>query len=530
MPAVPMGEVRGLPIRVLDLADVSGVFCTRLLVGLGAEVIRVEPPGGDPMRAADPLAFAHWNAGKRSVSLDLAKPDGPDQLRRLAETPDVIVETFAPGHLAGLGLGYDDLRPARPELILVSITPFGQTGPRAGWRGTNLTASALGGMTSLCGMPDGPPLTPPREQAYHLAGVNAAIGALLALRARRRTGRGQHVDVSVQEAVAATLEYGAISYIHQGRALRRSGRRYPHVPHGLFRARDGVLAGGLGGNPRMWDALLAWLSETGGAGDLLGSRWAEESVRLRERDHVFEVIDAFTRCFSKAEFYLEAQRRRLPWAPVDRAEDVAASPQLRARGFFVDVEIGGTTARDVGIAFAFPDGHRPTGLRVPACGEANAVVLDGATSERRPPRGHPQGGYPLAGQDPGALAGTRVLDLTWVLAGPYATRILADHGAEVIKIESRHRPDPSRFAAALHFSRDPTRHPDTSGYFNNYNRNKRSITVNLERPEGLALLRRLIAVSDVVVENFSARVMTRWGLDYAGLSAIRPGIIWVSMA
>jgi len=130
----------------------------------------------------------------------------------------------------------------------------------------------------------------------------------------------------------------------------------------------------------------------------------------------------------------------------------------------------------------------------------------------------------------GALAGTRVLDLTWVLAGPYATKILADHGAEVIKVESRHRPDASRFTAALHISRDPARHPDTSGYFNNFNRNKRSVALNLARPEGLELLRALCRASDVVIENFSAGVMAKWGLDYAGLVGLRPGVVLVSMA
>lgn len=521
----------GERVRVLDLAEASGVFCTRLLVGLGAEVIRLEPPGGDPLRAAPPLGLPHWhwNAGKRSVSVDLEKPEGGEVFLRLVETADVLVETFPPGRLAALGLGYEDLRRVRPELILVSITPFGQTGPRAGWCGTDLTAVALGGMMALCGEPEGPPLRPPCEQAFHLAGINGAIGALLALRARRLTGRGQHVDVSVQEAAAAALEYGAISYIHQGVIHRRRGGRYPHVLHGLFPARDGFVAGGVSGSPRMWQGLLAWMAETGQTGDLLDPEWAAETVRLRERDHLFEVIGAFTRRFSKAAFHREAQRRRLPWAPVDRPEEVAVNPQLTARGFFVEVDADGRTARDVGFAFGFPEGRRPTRLRVPPCGEANTEVraeLD-ALPRRAPSRARSADTLAPAR---GALAGTRVLDLTWVLAGPYATRILADHGAEVVKVESRHRPDASRFAAALHLSRDPHRHPDTSGYFNNYNRNKRSITLNLERPEGLALLRRLAAVSDVVVENFSARVMARWGLDFAALSAIRPDIILVSMA
>jgi crotonobetainyl-CoA:carnitine CoA-transferase CaiB-like acyl-CoA transferase len=520
----------GLDLRVLDLADVSGVFCTRLLVGLGAEVIRIEPPGGDPLRARDALAFAHWNAGKRSVTVDLEAPGDAARFLRLAAGADVVVETFPPGQLDALGLGWPTLRAVNPALVLVSVTPFGQTGPRAAWRGTNLTLSALGGMTWLSGPPDGPPLNPPREQAYHLAGVNAAIGTLLALRGRRITGRGQHVEVSVQEAVAATLEYGALRYIHEGVVHCRTGHRYPHVPHGVFPARDGFVAGGFGGSSRMWDGLLAWLREAGQAGDLDQPRFADETVRLAERAHVFSIIEAFTRGFGKAEFCQEAQRRRLPWAPVDSAVDLASSAQLEARGFFIDVDLGMWVARDLGFAFAFPDGRRPTRLRVPVYDEARAELLSAEPRASREVTTAIGALAETAARTRGALAGTRLLDLTWVLAGPYATRILADHGAEVIKIESRHRPDPSRFTAALHLSRDPARHPDTSGYFNNVNRNKLGLVLNLGRPEGFDLLRRLVAQCDVVVENFSARVMASWGLDFASLSAIRPEIILVSMA
>src|SRR5262249_55579278 len=204
-----------------------------------ADVIRVEPPRGDPLRTKDPLAFAHWNAGKRSVTLDLETAAGVDGLRRLAARADVLVETFPPGHLEALGLGWDALGALNPALVLPPTPPSGQRGPGAGGRGTSLTLSAWGGRTWLSGSPDGPPLDPPREQAYQLAGVNAAIGALLALRARRRTGRGQHVDVAIQEAVAATLEYGALRVIHEGVVPRRTGPYYPHVPHGVFPAQDG---------------------------------------------------------------------------------------------------------------------------------------------------------------------------------------------------------------------------------------------------------------------------------------------------
>ena len=308
-------------IRVVDLTDVSGAFFGRLMIGLGAEVIVIEPPGGDPLRR-DALAFAHFRAGARSVTLDLDDSRERDRLRTLVATADIVVESLPPGRLASLGLAWADLRVLHPELIGVSITPFGQSGPRTEWRGTDLTAAAMGGMMTLCGDPDGPPLAPPREQAYHLASAHAAVGALAALHIRRRTGRGQHVEVSIQEAVAATLEYGAIAFIHAGVIPRRSGSRHPYVPHRYFRTRDGLVAGGLGGNPRMWAALIGWMQETARAADLGDPRWNDEELRLAEREHVFDVIEAFTRGFAKADFFQAAQQRRLPWAPIDRPCDV----------------------------------------------------------------------------------------------------------------------------------------------------------------------------------------------------------------
>jgi crotonobetainyl-CoA:carnitine CoA-transferase CaiB-like acyl-CoA transferase len=514
-------------IRVLDLTDGSGAFFGRLMVGLGAEVIVIEPPGGDPLRHAHPdgLPFVHWRAGTRSVVLDLDDSRDRDRFRRLVPTADIVVETFMPGRLAALDLAWPQLREIRPELVLVSITPFGQTGPRASWRGTDLTAVAMGGMMTLCGDPDGPPLAPPREQAYHLASVHAAVGALAALRARRRSGRGQHVDVAMQEAVAATLEYGAIAFIHAGVVPRRQGSRHPYVPHKLLHARDGLLAGGLGGNPRMWGNLVAWMSEVGKAADLDDPRWQDEKVRLREREHVFEVIESFTRSFAKADFYHAAQQRRLPWASVDDARDVRDNPHFDARRFFVDVVSDGRAMRDVGFAFGFPKGRRPERLVVPALGEGNEAIL--ANLAERIVAGRETGS---ASSTRGALAGLRVLDLTWVLAGPYATRLLADHGADVIKVESRHRPDPTRFAASLFLSRHPVVHPDRNGYFNNHNRSKRSLALNLNLKEAREILARLVRHSDVVIENFSPRVMAGWGLDYTGLCAIRPDIILVSMS
>jgi crotonobetainyl-CoA:carnitine CoA-transferase CaiB-like acyl-CoA transferase len=511
-----------------------------MLVGLGADVLRVVPPGGDPMRAwpGGEVAFAHWNAGKRMVCLDPASPADREELFELANWADVVVESTTDGTRTAWGIDRDELARRAPSLVHVVVTPFGLTGPRAAWKATDMVASAAGGMMALSGEPDGPPMVPPREQAYHLAGANAAVGALLALAARRRTGRGQVVEVSMQEAVASTLEYGALLYIHRGEVHHRDGSRYPHVPHRLFRCRDGFVAGGYGGSPRMWIGLVDWMAEHGKAGGLDGPEWADGLARFAARRRIDEVVEAFTRGFDKAEFAEEAQRRRLAWASVDEPAEVAVNPQLTTRNFFVEVRSGSWRARDAGFAVrdARSEGRR-LHLDVPPSPEAGAVPEGWRAGEASPrlPVGEAiastAGSTGVRAAPSGAaLEGIRVLDLTWVLAGPYATKILADHGADVIKVESRHRPDPTRFSGTMHLTRDGATDPDRSGYFNNFNRNKRGVAVNLRHPMGMELLSRLVPRCDVVVENFSAGLLERWGLGYERLRTLRPDMILVRMA
>lgn len=518
--AVSGMAVHGLDLRVLDAAGPAAAFAGRVLVGLGADVLRLEPPGGDPLRQAAPagLPHLHLNAGKAAMLVDPAE-DGQAFFDLLARA-DVLIDT---GEFAGMRLEPEELRGHNPALVQVTVVPFGRGGPRESWRATDLVACAAGGMASLSGYPDGPPLAPPREQAYHLGGMNAAVGALLGLRARRHTGRGQHIEVALQECVAAALEYGALLYLHAGRVHHRDGDRYPHVPHRIFRCRDGYVAGGYGGSPRMWHDLLAWMAEHDAIGTLGDERWQDETVRFRERDLVFAEVEAFTRRFGKDEFFHEAQRRQLPWASVDEADELLANPQLEARGAFVQVDTPAGVVRDVGFGFPFPHGERPDRLAAP-----DQPTVSPPPSWRAP-RAAPSPSAP-ANRGGGALAGTRILDLTWVLAGPYATMILADHGADVIKVESRHRPDPTRFSPVMHLSPHDVDDPDTGGYFNNFNRNKRSITINLKHPQGLRLLRELVRHCDVLVENFSAGTLARWGLDGTTIRRLNPELIVVSMA
>ncbi|MCK4722097.1 MAG: CoA transferase, partial [Dehalococcoidia bacterium] len=191
-------------IRVLDLADAKGVYCTKLLADLGADVIKIERPGGDPMRNIGPffhdepdpeksLYWFHFNTSKRSITLNLETADGREVLKKLAKTADVMVETFSPGHLEQIGLGYQTLRELNPRLILTSITPFGQTGPYRDFEGSDMIAQAVGGLMYLPGFPEDPPCRIYGSQAYHSASVQAAVGTMIALYARELTGEGQQV-------------------------------------------------------------------------------------------------------------------------------------------------------------------------------------------------------------------------------------------------------------------------------------------------------------------------------------------------
>lgn len=455
-------------MRVLDLTDELGAAAIRALAGLGADVRRV--PAGPPGTRASEL---HWYAGARVVD------DGPGVLDELAADAEVVIESGARPALRGL-TGTGESR--WPGLVHVVVTPFGLTGPRRDWRGGDLVTASAGGMTWLGGRPDGPPKPPPREFALQVAGAHAAIAAYVAL----LDGHAGLIDVSVHQAVAATLETGAISWIHAGRFPVRSSGVYSHVAHRVFRAADGYAAGGYSGSNRMWTDLLAWMDETGEAEDLTDEKYADAVFRWEARPHVDEVVARFAARRTAAELGAEGLRRALPWAEVSRPDQLTGNPQLASRGFFVTVD--GLT--DVGHPVRLPAPAGPAAAR------------------------------------PRSLRGLRVLDLTWVLAGPYATRQLADFGADVIKVESRHRQDPTRFQPSMRLRPDATF--DDGGYFLNFNRGKRSIAVNMRLPEGQALVRRLARECDVIIDNYSPGTMARWGLDHAALG--KPDLIAVSMS
>jgi len=507
-------------LRVLDLTDDLALGAGRLLVGMGADVIRIAPAGRE---GAGTPADLHWHLGKRVMA---PSPETVTAvIARLLPGADVVIESGPVRSLRTLAM-----RSADPDawnhVAHVVVTPFGLTGPRAEWLADDTVASAAGGMAWLGGFPGEEPRPAPREQALQLSGTHAVLAAQLALLVRERTGRGQLAEVSAQEAVAATLETGAIAWIHAGTIPARSGGVYGHVAHRVFGTSDGYVAGGWSGPDRMWTDLLAWLVEEDAAADLVDPAWKDATYRWQRRDHVDKVVASFVRTRSTAEIAEEGRRRALPWAAVARPDELLDNPQLLDRDYFVQLDLADTSVRDVGFPYRSPG--RPETLAPPLAVDADAEWLDTASTapaRTNPPR-QPWTHRPDAG--PRALDGLRVLDLTWVLAGPYMTKILAEHGADVLKVESRHRQDPTRFSPSMRLR--PDAGPDDSGYFLNFNRAKRSIALNLRTKAGVSLLRDLAARADVIVENFAPGVLARWGLDLPDLRELNPDVLLVSMA
>jgi benzylsuccinate CoA-transferase BbsE subunit len=358
-------------IRVLDLSDEKGVYCTKLFADHGGDVLRIEPPGGHPMRnlgpfykdEPDPQKSLYWfqyNTSKRGITLNLENADGKELFRRLVKTADVVLETFPPGTLEKLGLGYSVLSQINPALILTSITPFGQTGPYRDFAGSDMVAQAMGGLMFLAGFPEDPPYKIGCSQAYHSASVQAAIGTMIALYAREMTGAGQQVDVSIQESVLIAMET-AMQHFDMRKEIRmRLGRVDPVVPGlGMYECQDGhifsFVVAGFGAN---WDVIVEWMDSEGKAGDLKDPKWneiwdiimnfrqlvalANDPPRLMallgQFAHIHGLLKTFLGDKTKHQIYDEASERRVMMVPVQSVKDLVLSPQLEALGFFQDVE------------------------------------------------------------------------------------------------------------------------------------------------------------------------------------------------
>jgi crotonobetainyl-CoA:carnitine CoA-transferase CaiB-like acyl-CoA transferase len=457
------------------------------------------------------------------------------------------VETFPPGYLDRLGLSFRHLHARFPHLVLTSITGFGSTGPYSHYKAPDIVGLAMGGLAYLCGEPDGPPAPPGGLQGYHLAALNGAVGTLIALWHREATGQGQHVDVSMQAAVANTLETTHQTYDFNREIRTRCGSRREGAAY-ILPCQDGYVAllcaGQLG-----WRRLITWLTAEEAVGALADEHLVDDVYRFEHDAEVHATLQAFFATKTKQQAYTEAQYYRVPLAPVQTACDLAESPQLQARQFFVEIEHPelGTTLRYPGAPYALSATPWQLRRRPPRLGEHNAEIFAAlpplpdiiptlALARRRRRRAvrpfhHQEGGDILesAQHNRPALQGIRVLDFSWFGAAPLGTKILADHGAEVIRVESMARPDLLRLMGSSHF-RNYTPDINGSGFFNDFNSSKYGITLNLNHPEGVAIAKRLVALSDVVIDSFTRRAMRKWGLCYDDLVQLKPDIIVVNAA
>ena len=505
-------------LRVLDLAVAQLGYFGKVFADLGADVVKVEPPSGDPARHMAPFAgdvpdperslyFLNFNTNKRSVALDLESEDGRASLRQLVSSADVLVEGFTPGYLDGLGIGYKDLSQINPALVFVSVTPFGQTGPYAEFQGSELVTQAMGGLLYIQGDDHKPPCYAPCDQASQLASLHAAYGALTALKVRGQTGRGQHVDVSMQDVVGHLL-FSVAQYGFSREIIRRTGATPTIAPNGYYACSDGYVSLAIF-FPHHWATMLEWMDIEA----LQDPIWRDLDFRRSNPDIVNQFVSEFISDFTVDDFVREGQKRHLTVSGMSTMERFADDEHIEARDFFRDeshpnigdYSTAGAPYRLSGAPWA---SLRPA----PMLGQhTDEVLAEGA----RPANSHSiNGASAIKG---GPLSGVRIVDFARVWAGPYATRYLGDLGAEVIKVENENFLDGGRIS------------PDTSPMFSEINRSKLGVTVNFRESDGADLIRELVSVSDVVLDNFAAGVLDRRGLGYEDLRKIRPDIIMISM-
>ncbi len=340
-------------LRVIDLANEAGVYCGKLLSGMGAEVIKVERPGGDPTRNIGPfleddphpeksLFFAYHNTGKKSITLNLESRDGREIFKKLAGTADVVLETFPVGYLPGLGLGYTALKEIKPQLVMTSITPFGQSGPHKDYKASSeIIPLAMGGLMYMSGGRSTPPIQVGNYLVGHAVGIYAAVGTLAAVHNRWFTGEGEHVDISMQECTASWLEASYILYQYSSHQITmRNGNEHPYITPGkLYPCKDGYCNIGA---PGRWSAIVAWLiDEDIDVGDLADTKYVGpggDDLLFENRPRINHLMSQLTSKYPKKEIMLEGQKRGISITALEDAESVYhEDPHLEARGYFVEV-------------------------------------------------------------------------------------------------------------------------------------------------------------------------------------------------
>lgn len=514
-PALPL---RG--VRVLEFANGKVDLCGRILADLGAEVVLAEAPGGSPSRQTAPLLgdtslyFATHNANKRSVVLDLEQEADRQRFLSLIKATDILIETTLPGTFAALGLDMATLHQHNPQLVILSITDFGQTGPYRDLRGSDAVQMAMAGMLCRSGQPGREPLLPPGQLAHECSAVQAAWVVLVSYWQRLCIGVGDHLDFSVFEGTAQILDpiMGVTGSAAAGKSAMQlaNSRGRPSAGHlyPIFPCTDGYVRMCIL-NPRQWQGMSEWLGSEHAFTD---PAFANLFTRLKVIDDIIRLIAAMTRQLSCAEVLTEGQRRGIPVAVLASPQEVLNDLHFNARGAFTALTLADGTTGKTASGYLEVDGQR-AGIRTPAPAlgqDTTATLQQWQTAARELTDRYHTG----SGHRP--LAGIRVLDLGVIVAGAELGRILCDQGAEVIKVENQAFPDGSRQSG----SKDLVSFSFAQGH-----RGKESLGLNLRAPEGVALFKQLAAHSDIILSNFKPGTLDALGIGYDVISAINPRII-----
>ena len=514
-------------LTVVEVAEsVAGAFCGRMLAAFGARVIKIErPPNGSWTRYAEPqlngyqspesgALFLYDNMGKESVVLDWKNADGMASLLNLVSDADVLIDDWQPKTRRSLGIDTDTLQSLNPLLVNLSLTPFGLSGPYADWQSSPLVSLALGGYLYLSGEEDREPLMLPGYQAQRLTAMKGYAGLMLALRAREMTGKGQPVELSEMETLAALHQFTFVSHQYDGIIRKRAGvrlatgRRTGGYPITTLPCKDGYITFSASA-PHQWDYVCAMI----GREDLLiDPRFTTFQSLKDAADEIDEILLEWVADKTRQEIVeLAAGVYSVPASPVFDLSETVQDSQYIERGLFAKFD----HPQDGGTTFPLVPFHmsvtQPRFSPAPSLGEHSGLMVAARNKSRKSQMD--EGAASQKQAEEGLLNGIRVIDLTRVWAGPLVARILADFGAHVVKVS-----DP----------RTPT--DRTRGVDNKHNRNKDSLALRLDLPEGRDAFLELAAVSDIVIESFRPHVMNNFKLDYESLRRVRPDIIMCSIS
>ena len=493
--------------RVLDLTDLRGALCGRILADLGADVVKAEPPGTDPGTMATTV-YRYRNANKRGAVIDPTTAPGRARRDGFLDWADILIENFGPAERGQLGLAPAAVAERFPALVHVALTDFGLTGPRAGWTLDPLPALAASGTLHASGFPDRPPCWLPGHLGHDCASVYGAVGAVAAMMHRDRTGAGQLVEVSVQEAALAGTALWSVAvedYLRVNPFLPAKGTRSADGSYWVLPAADGWVRAVIG-TPRQWNGFTALLRKP----EVFdGPEWSQTGFRLQNTDVIRLVAAEQLTDRTREQLFDEALREGTTIGVIHLPSEFVAHPQSRARGTFMETEFPGLA----GAPFLTPPvrlAATPATVRIPA-----------PTPEDDHDPGPPRSVGAVAADAGGLLLdGIRVVEFGMAAVVPELCQALSELGADVVKIESEQHLDVLRAAGLGQVN--------CSFAFNAESRGRRSVVLDVRTEEGRRLALELCARADVVAENYRGGALERVGLGYEAVKEVNPSVVYVS--